>query len=91
MSGIMNKTIYKAEYQNFVKLLRTTREKRRLTQEQLAQRLGKTQSFIGKCERGERRLDVIELRIFCMALDVELEHFISLLEVELATVSSEVA
>ncbi|MEE4379634.1 MAG: helix-turn-helix transcriptional regulator [Candidatus Competibacteraceae bacterium] len=87
----MNKTIYKAEYQNFVKLLRTTREKRRLTQEQLAQRLGKTQSFIGKCERGERRLDVIELRIFCMALDVELEHFISLLEVELATVSSEVA
>jgi transcriptional regulator with XRE-family HTH domain len=80
----MNKTIYKAEYQTFVKLLRLTREKKRLTQEQLAQRLGKTQSFIGKCERGERRLDVIELRIFCAALDIEVLHFVHLLETELA-------
>ncbi|NJN45242.1 MAG: helix-turn-helix transcriptional regulator [Candidatus Competibacteraceae bacterium] len=87
----MNKSIYKAEYQTFVKLLRLTREKKRLTQEQLAQRLGKTQSFIGKCERGERRLDVIELRIFCAALDVELEHFVCLLESELATLSPETA
>jgi len=87
----MNKTIYKAEYQTFVKLLRMTREKKRLTQEQLAQRLGKTQSFIGKCERGERRLDVIELRIFCAALDVGLEHFVFLLESELEALNPEAA
>jgi len=87
----MNKTIYKAEYQTFVKLLRMTREKKRLTQEQLAQRLGKTQSFIGKCERGERRLDVIELRIFCAALDVGLEHFVLLLESELEALNPEAA
>jgi transcriptional regulator with XRE-family HTH domain len=31
-----------------------------LTQAQLAERLGKPQSFVAKVERGERRLDVVE-------------------------------
>ncbi|WP_433935606.1 helix-turn-helix domain-containing protein [Brevundimonas diminuta] len=33
-----------------------------ITQVELAERLGKPQSFVSKVERGERRLDVIE---FC--------------------------
>ncbi|MDZ4791849.1 MAG: helix-turn-helix transcriptional regulator [Hyphomicrobiales bacterium] len=31
-----------------------------MTQEQLAKRLGKPQSFVAKTEGGERRLDVVE-------------------------------
>lgn len=35
-----------------------------LTQVEVARRLGRTQSFVTKAERGERRLDVVELRAF---------------------------
>lgn len=37
----------------------------------LADRLGNTQTFVSKCERGERRLDVVELVEFAEALGVE--------------------
>ena len=39
-------------------------------------RLGETQSFVSKCERGERRMDIVELRAFCHAMDTTLEKFI---------------
>ena len=51
---------------------------------ELGKRLGQSQSFISKCERGERRLDVVELRFFCTALGVELQAFLAQLELELA-------
>lgn len=50
-----------------------------LTQVDLADRLGRPQSFVSKYERGERRLDVIEFCEVCRALEVEpvvfLQHF----------------
>ena len=57
-------------------MLRATRERLGVTQEELADRLGETQSFVSKCERGERRLDIIELRTFCMALGWSLPKFV---------------
>ena len=51
----------------------TIREARRLagvTQVELAQRLGQTQSHLSKCERGEVRLDFVQVRRVCLALDV---------------------
>lgn len=72
----MQKTISSQAYAHFLKCLRETRESAGLTQEDLAERLGETQSFISKCERGERRMDVIELREFCLAMDTTLEKFI---------------
>ena len=32
-----------------------------MVNEQVARRLGKRQSFVSKCESGERRVDVVEL------------------------------
>ena len=63
-----------------MRLLRKLRNEAQLSQEEVARRLGKTQSFIGKCERGERRLDVIELQAFCHALGVPLAEFVRQLE-----------
>ena len=42
-----------------------------LTQQEVADRLNRPQSYIAKLEVGERRLDAVELVEFCEALDVE--------------------
>ena len=76
----MQKTIASQTYTQFLDCLRQTREKAGLTQDQLAERLGETQSFISKCERGERRIDIVELREFCLAMDTTLEKFIHAFE-----------
>jgi transcriptional regulator with XRE-family HTH domain len=79
----MEKTIFSRQYAVLLGLLRAKRQASGLTQEDLAGRLGQTQSFISKCERGERRLDVAELRALCMAMDIDFARFISDLEEEL--------
>ena len=56
-------------------MLRATREQSGITQLEIAARLEVTQSFISKCERGERRVDIVELRAWCSALGVSLNEF----------------
>lgn len=46
-----------------------------LTQGQAAQRLGKPQSYVSKCESGERRVDVVELAAFARVYGVRLPFF----------------
>ena len=48
-----------------------------MTQVELAQHLGKPQSYVSKVEILERRLDVIELIDWLNALDTELAFFIN--------------
>ncbi len=76
----MEKSIYSQEYSLFLDQLRKAREERGLTQTDVAQRLGQTQSFISKVERGERRLDIVELRAFCSAIGVSFAKFIGKIE-----------
>jgi transcriptional regulator with XRE-family HTH domain len=73
----MQKSLFSREYRLFLASLRKARMEAGLTQEGLAKLLGDTQSFISKVERGERRLDVVELRAFCRALDVPFPAFIN--------------
>ncbi|MEM8556718.1 MAG: helix-turn-helix transcriptional regulator [Bacteroidota bacterium] len=47
------------------------RRERGLTQTDLAQRLGRPQSFVSKYERAERRLDVIEFLQITEALEAD--------------------
>jgi hypothetical protein len=49
--------LFPARYAVFLQTLKAAREKAGLTQAQLAKRLGETQTFVSKCERGERRID----------------------------------
>lgn len=51
-----------------------------MSQVQLAQTLGRPQSFVSKYEAGERRLDILELRELCHALDITLGSFVKKLE-----------
>lgn len=76
----MEKSIHSAGYAVFLKVLREERERAGLTQVQLARKIRETQTFVSKCERGERRIDVIELRTFCRAFGLSLKQFVSALE-----------
>jgi transcriptional regulator with XRE-family HTH domain len=73
----MDKSLFSKEYQIFLSQLRKARVDAGLTQTALAERLGETQSFISKVERGERRLDVVELRSFCNGLHLPFPAFIN--------------
>ncbi len=66
----MTKSVFSKEYQRLCELLVAARQKSGLTQIELAEILGKPQSFVSKYERGERRLDVIELFQITNALQI---------------------
>ncbi len=57
-------------------LLRQVRLEADLTQTQLAEKIGQTQSYVSKYESGEQRLDLIELESVCDAVDVDLIEFV---------------
>lgn len=76
----MVKTIYAVEYFELLLLLRKKRLDAELSQKELANRLGVKRSFIGKTERGERRLDVIELQAICRILGIKLQDFMDELD-----------
>ena len=80
---IMEKSLHTPGYRRFCELLRQVREERGLTQIDLADRLGEGQDFVSKCERGVRRLDVVELRQWCHALGTPFTDFMHLLDAEL--------
>lgn len=54
-----------------------------LTQQELAAKLNSPQSYISKIETGERRIDLIELREICKALNSNIVEFATMLEKEL--------
>jgi transcriptional regulator with XRE-family HTH domain len=47
------------------------RKKAGLTQQELADRLSKPQSFVAKYEGGERRIDVVEFVAICRAISAD--------------------
>jgi transcriptional regulator with XRE-family HTH domain len=57
-------------------LLRQIRLDAELTQAQLAQVLGESQSYVSKYENGEQRLDLIELEAVCNAAGTTLNRFV---------------
>jgi transcriptional regulator with XRE-family HTH domain len=67
----MARTTHQTDYQTLLELLRAARTVRGVTQIALANRLGNTQTFVSKVERGERRIDVGEFVDFCSALDID--------------------
>lgn len=71
----MKKSIFTAEYRVLRSLLRKLREDAGVTQEDMARRLKITQSNVSKFERGETRLDIVQLRQWCRVLGIGLPEF----------------
>lgn len=72
----MPSTIHTADHERLCAMLRAARLKARLTQGELAERLGRHQPFVSKYEVGQRRLDLIELGQVCEALGISLTGFV---------------
>jgi transcriptional regulator with XRE-family HTH domain len=72
-----------AEKQRLLELLRSIRQEAGVSQEDLARRLGRPQSFVSKYEMGERRIDVLELRLICQALGTGMTDFVKRLDAQL--------
>jgi transcriptional regulator with XRE-family HTH domain len=57
-------SIWNKDYKAFLAKLRQARQDSGLTQMEAAKKLKKKQSYVSKCESGERRVDVAELKEF---------------------------
>jgi transcriptional regulator with XRE-family HTH domain len=75
----MSKSIHSPQHQALRELLVAARKSAALTQLEVAQRLGRPQSFVAKYEGGERRLDVIEFISVARALEQDPERVFKLL------------
>jgi transcriptional regulator with XRE-family HTH domain len=71
----MRKSLYTVQNQVLLAMLRDLRARTGTTQVDLAERVGMRQTDVSKCERGVRRLDVIELRAWLSALGISLGEF----------------
>ena len=58
-------------YDQFERALLEARQANNLTQQEVASRLGRPQSYVSKYESGERRLDVVEFLAVCEALNIK--------------------
>ncbi len=73
----MPSPLHSSDYQLFRNMLIKARESAGMTQLQVAERLGKMQSFVSKYERGERRLDFTEFIEIVAVLKIDVHAFIN--------------
>lgn len=67
--------LHTKRYRTFLGKLRRAREEAGLSQEQVARKLGRPQTWVSKCELGERRVDFVELEELAGVYGKALEWF----------------
>lgn len=68
--------IFTPEYKFMLRRLIEARNASGETQSNVAEKLGKPQSYVSKCESGERRVDVTELQQFAQIYNKPLDYFV---------------
>ena len=72
----MSKSIYSKDYKEIIERLKKARIKAGLSQQEVADKLDKPQSYISKIESGERRLDVAEMKKFATIYNKPVDYFL---------------
>ncbi len=72
----MSKSVYTKEYEEIINRLKQARIDAGLSQQSVADKLGKPQSYVSKIESGERRLDVAEIKKFAEVYKKGISYFI---------------
>jgi transcriptional regulator with XRE-family HTH domain len=70
-------SVHRPRYRAFLGRLKEARVAAKLTQAEVAAALGRPQSFVAKCESGERRVDVVELEQFAKLYRRTVAFFLS--------------
>lgn len=83
-------SIYDTAYQKLLRELRTARQAAGLSQDQLATRLGKHQTFVSKIEKGQRYLDVLEFVRWASAVKLDAAVLIAGLQHDLVSRSGRI-
>jgi len=71
----MVKSIYDKGYKRIIKRLREARLSVGFSQQAVADKLGKPQSYIAKIEAGERRVDVAEIKKLAAIYKRDISYF----------------
>lgn len=80
----MPRKSHKQRYAVFLECLVEARKRAGLTQVQVADGLDSKQTFVSKCERGERRLDAIDLLDFLDIIGADPIQFVRTLQARLS-------
>ena len=72
----MSKSVHNDDYRNIIKRLKEARLEIGLSQQDVADKLDKPQSYVSKIESGERRLDVAEIKKFASVYRKDVSLFI---------------
>jgi transcriptional regulator with XRE-family HTH domain len=72
----MGRSLHSERYKHLLARLGEARRRVGLTQAEVARRLRRPQSYVSKCESGERRIDVIELAEFANLYRKSIEFFV---------------
>jgi transcriptional regulator with XRE-family HTH domain len=67
----LGKSVHSGAQTVFCNLMIEARKSAGLTQQDLAAKLSRPQSFVAKYEGGERRIDVVEFIAICRAISVD--------------------
>lgn len=67
----MPKSVFSGAHRHVVDALVAARQASGLTQAQVAERIGRDQSFISLVENAQRRVDVLEFFALCRAMDAD--------------------
>jgi transcriptional regulator with XRE-family HTH domain len=73
----VTRSLFSPAYRRLRDWLVTGRHAQSLTQVQLAEKLGRPQSFVSKYERGERRLDFVEVFEIAEVLGVDVRDLVT--------------
>ncbi len=71
------RSLHHSRYRLLIGRLRAARREAGLTQAEVAKAVGRPQSFVSKCEAGERRIDAVELLELACLYSKPLGYFVA--------------
>ena len=72
----MSKSIYTKDYKEIINRLKQARIDAGFSQQAVADKFGKPQSYVSKIESGERRLDVAEIKKLAVIYKKDTNYFL---------------
>lgn len=76
MIVVVSKSVYSDDYKKLIERLKQARLDAGLSQQVVAGKLDKPQSYVSKVESGERRVDIIEVKDFARLYKKKLEDLV---------------